>query len=293
MHKISIYKEQRKTKIQTKYAILTINSIDISPEKLESYCSEILFQKENLEYIFDKKIESPSDEKKMTNFFIPTTTKDEDIENYLLSNMESNHNFYSFFAEALLTVALKDIFNYTLTNAAVDLNSTLVDSHTGADACLYDEQNEVLVLGEAKFYKSFSDGLNKIITDFTCENGFRNKLDSFYRHCINNTQSEAIIIKKLNKSEMDLLYFDEFLTIDIIYAGFVLHEHTGEVSKYLANDFYDGFNISAEKISTNVDEVLGKKIETNHSVLLFHLPIKNKKELINKIIEIAKNKRDR
>lgn len=292
MYKINIYNKHEKVEINTTYAILTINKIHISPDKLETFCSEILFQKENMEFIFDKKIKSVSDENDMIDFFIPVTANDNAIEEYILNSMKRNVNFYSFFAEALLTVALKDIYNYDLTSAAVDINNTVIDGHTGADECLYDEKNEVLVLGEAKFYKNFHDGLNKIITDFTSENGFLNKLISFKKHCSNNIQSRSIILKKLNKTDIHLLTIEEFLSMNITYAGFVLHEHTGNLNKYVDNNFYDIYNISAEKISSNIEKCLNKKIKTNHNVLLIHLPINSKKDLINKIIEIAKKKRD-
>lgn len=74
-------------------------------------------------------------------------------------------------------------------------------------------------LGEAKFYKEFSDGLNKIIEDFTSKKGFLNKLSSFYKHCKNNPQSKSIIIKQLGKTTLMVINLDEFLSLDIIMQG--------------------------------------------------------------------------
>lgn len=84
-----------------------------------------------------------------------------------------------------------------------------------------------------------------------------------------------------------IIPLDEFLSTDIIYAGFALHEHTGKVDKYLNEKFYDNFDVSAEKISKNITDTLGKEIETKHRIVLFHLSINSKKDLIDKVIETA------
>ena len=286
MHKINVYNKQEKLVIKTSYGILTIDNIDIAPEKLEEYCSEILLHKDNLQFIFDKDISCDEDFVAMLELFLPVDV-DEDIKAYIEGEMNKNVNFYSFFAEALLTVAFRDIYDYKLVSAAVDINDTLVDSHTGADACLYDDGNNVLILGEAKFYKEFSDGLNKIIEDFTSKKGFLNKLSSFYKHCKNNPQSKSIIIKQLGETALMVINLDEFLSLDIVYAGFVLHQHKGKLNKYFDENFYDEFDISAEKISKNIADAVGKEIKTNHKIVLFHLPINSKKDLIDKIIANA------
>lgn len=286
MHKINVYNELKKTIIKTSYGLLTIDNIDIAPDKLEAYCSEILLQKDNLRFIFDKDINCDEDFIAMLELFLPVDIA-EDIKVYIEDAINKNVNFYSFFAEALLAVALKDIYNYKLVSAAVDINDTLVDSHTGADACLYDDENNILILGEAKFYKNFSEGLNKIIEDLTSKKGFLNKISSFYKHCKHNPQSKSIIIKQLGKTNLMIIPLDEFLSTDIIYAGFALHEHTGKVDKYLNENFYDNFDVSAEKISKNITDTFGKEIDTKHRIVLFHLPINSKKDLIDKVIETA------
>ena len=286
MHIIKTHNEQKKDIFNTSYGLLTIDNVGISPEKLEKYCSEILLQKDNLQFIFDKTINCDEDLVSMLELFLPIDVA-EDIKVYIEDAINKNVNFYSFFAEALLAVALKDIYDYKLVSAAVDINDTLVDSHTGADACLYDDKNNILILGEAKFYKNFSEGLNKIIEDLTSKKGFLNKISSFYKHCKNNQQSKSIIIKQLGKTNLMIIPLDEFLSTDIIYAGFTLHEHTGKVDKYLNEKFYDSFDVSAEKISKNIVDTLGKEIKTKHRIMLLHLPINSKKDLIDKVIENA------
>lgn len=111
MHKINVYNEQNKTIIKTSYGLLTIDNIDIAPEKLEEYCSEILLQKDNLRFIFDKDINCDEDFIAMLELFLPVDVA-EDIKVYIEDAINKNVNFYSFFAEALLAVALKDIYNY-------------------------------------------------------------------------------------------------------------------------------------------------------------------------------------
>ena len=137
------------------------------------------------------------------------------------------------------------------------------------------------------FNFQISEGLNEIIQNFTAKGGFLNKLSSFYKRSKNNLESRSIIMKSLNKTDITKIKLNEFLSLNIIYAGFVLHEHTGKVEKYTGEEFYNNFEISADKISKNIAETLGKEIETNHKIILFHLPIKNKMELIDKIIENA------
>ena len=134
---------------------------------------------------------------------------------------------------------------------------------------------------------NFSEGLNTIIEDITSKKGFLNKISSFYKHCKHNPQSKSIIIKQLGKTSLMLITLNEFLSTNIIYAGFALHEHTGKVDKYLGKDFYDNFDVSAEKISKNIFDTLGKEVNTNHKIVLLHLPINSKKDLIDKVIENA------
>ena len=88
-----------------------------------------------------------------------------------------------------------------------------------------------------------------------------------------------------------IIPLDEFLSTDIIYAGFTLHEHTGKVDKYLNEKFYDSFDVSAEKISKNIADTLGKEIKTKHRIVLLHLPINSKKDLVDKVIENAEKTR--
>ncbi len=63
-------------------------------------------------------------------------------------------------------LVFRDLYNYSLAKGVIDIGETLSDSHTGVDACLYNLEHNVIVLGEAKFYESLSGGMNKIINDF-------------------------------------------------------------------------------------------------------------------------------
>lgn len=284
LYKINLVNETYKNNETTMYGILTINNITINPEKLQEYVSEIVLQEENLEFVFAKPIRDIKTHIRMLRLFLPTSVE-ADIENIIMKNLENNNNFYGFFAEALLAIAYRDLYGYQLAAAVLDINSTVVDSHTGVDACMFDENNEILLLGEAKFYTSLSKGFKKIIEDFTKPNGFFNKLSSFKKHCENNDFSEKIILKQLKKDELQTITLEDFLKLNIIYSGFVLHEHSGKVDKYLENDFYDDYNITVQQIADNVKNVLQKEIPLNHQITMIHLPIKDKQELIKMVID--------
>ncbi len=289
MHKINIFKQIEKEKEKTKIGLLTINNIKICPDKLQEYVSEIMLSNENLEFVFNHPIETKRDNINMLKTFLPAVVES-DLEQKLQEYIDRNVNFYSFFAEALLAVAYRDVFNFNLCSAVLDMNCTPVDTNTGVDACMYDEKNNTLVLGEAKFYKSLSSGIKAIKTDLTENDGFLNKLDSFKRRAENNEESNYIILRALNKREFETISLEAFLGLKIIYSGFVLHEHTGKTDKYEQDKYYNDYIFTAKEISDNIKKILGKDIVTNHSIALLHLPIKNKKELIKLIIQNAKNK---
>ena len=102
MHKINVYNEQNKTIIKTSYGLLTIDNIDIAPKKLEEYCSEILLQKDNLRFIFDKDINCDEDFVAMLELFLPVDIS-EDIKVYIEDAINKNVNFYSFFCRSIIS----------------------------------------------------------------------------------------------------------------------------------------------------------------------------------------------
>ena len=289
MSNFIIYNKKEQKENKTTFGLLSVEEIEIGSKELQKYISEIILNKSNLEFIFCDKIEDIEDYFNMIKRFVPD---DEvvDIEAYVKDNLSKNFNFYSFLAEALLPLIFKDLFNYKLTSAVISINDSITDGHTGADSCMFDNDNNLLVLGESKFYQDVNAGFRAIITNLTEQDGFKNKISSFKRNIENNRESKAIIIKQLNRGSLSKLSFDEFLSMNILYSGFVLHDHKVKIDTYLKNDYYDKYLISAENISKNIKDVFGideKKL--NHTILFVHLPIYDKKDLIKMVIEKAES----
>lgn len=163
------------------------------------------------------------------------------------------------------------------------------DSHTGVDACMYDLDNNIIILGEAKFYGDLYSGINKIIEDFA-KKSIKNKLESLQTASENCIETSRIIIKNLGSDGYDELTVDQFMNQKIIFAGFVLHSEK-DVSKYGNDDFYDIYKISTQSLTTNVKKSLNvKDIKGEFEIIMVHLPINSKKNLIAKIIETSRFK---
>ena len=92
--------------------------------------------------------------------------------------MKKNNAYYSFFAEALMSYLNLIYLDNKLTFGVIAIDETITDQHTGVDSCMYSDQS--IILGEAKFYKSFNAGKNKIINDFN-DNSLISKIKSFYQ----------------------------------------------------------------------------------------------------------------
>lgn len=126
-------------------------------------------------------------------------------------------------SEALLAIIFKEIHKVSFAKALIDINDTLVDSKTGADACLYNMESQILILGESKFYSSYNKGMQKILNDFSKK--IKNKIDSAKTAFENNDNSKIIILKNLdNEYDCDFLSYEDFFQNKLIFAGFNLHE---------------------------------------------------------------------
>ena len=276
----------KKEKIKTEYGLVIVENIMFDYNAFEDYLIKIIFEKETLEYIFKTEIKCQTDYEKMLLRFTPRK-KDLNVEQYVIekcNGANKNNGFYSFFAEALLPLVYKDIKGYNLTTAAIDINHTLFDTETGADTCLYDENNKVLVLGEAKFYKSFSQGLAAVGNSLSNSN-FYNKLNNFMNKNLNFSKYN-FILRELNKNQILEITVEDFATLKLSFAGFVLHEGTKRenYSSYT-------YNYNTDKCNANSIETIAEKMcnieNVNYELSLFHFPINNKEKLIEAIINKA------
>lgn len=290
MNKFYLKNKIEKQIISTSYGLVAINNIVFDPLEIENYLPNIIFDDDNLKFMFQQNKLNPRMRHLILNRFIPND-RSTDLTTYVQNSLSQNKNFYSFLAEGMLTLIFRDINNYELATGIIDATDTLNDTHSGVDACMFDRENNVLVLGEAKFYKSFNGGINAIIDDFTNKN-ILNKIDNFKRKSEYNEESENIIIKNLYTNNIMELSLQEFVHQKLIFAGFVLHNSLKRIDTYLKEDFYDDFYFSVDDLKNNINKSLNTDVsKCEYEVFLFHLPINDKKELIEKIITRAEEDR--
>lgn len=283
------YKTISKFEIKTEYSSVSIESIEFDPCKLEDALPDIVLNDDSIKHMFAEKDLNPFKRKNIYNRFIPQTDTKHNLESYIQNSIHSNKSFYSFLAEGILGLVYRDLYGYDLDKCVIDICDTLSDSHTGVDACMYDSINQYLVLGEAKFYESFDEGLNAIINDFT-KNNIKNKLESMKIKAENNIEANNIIIKNLNTEGYLNLNLEAFMNQTIIFAGFVLHSESN-IKKYESESTYNKYKANVTKLKENICNSLNlKNIRGNYSIIFIHLPINQKKNLIYKIIKTAEAK---
>lgn len=278
-----------KSEFKTTYGSICINNIVFEPNEIERVLPEIVFEDDNLKHMFAEDNLSRIKRKNIYRRFAPKSEITTDIDKFVEDNIRINKSFYSFLAEGILGLVFRDMFKYSLAKGVIDIGETLTDSHTGVDACMYNLEHNIIVLGEAKFYESLSLGINKIIDDLVGKS-IKNKLESLQTGVENCEEAFQIVIKNLAIEEYEELTVDQFMSQKIMFAGFVLHSET-DISKYSNQDFYDNYFVSTQQLQKNVcDSLKHNNIQGDYEIVLVHLPIKDKKSLIVKMIETSKEK---
>jgi hypothetical protein len=274
---------------KTEYGVLTINHIVIDPDQLESLIVEMIFDWDNLEFVFSKNHIKGDERIIVLNRFLPPAKIDEsfDYDGYVEEELKKHTGFYSFLGEALMAIALKDIFGYQLSAAILDVENTINDSHTGADGCLYDSFNNKLIIGEAKFRNSLNDCFDEIENNFSIDSSIENKLNSFYNASRSNPGSRRIILQSLKTNDLKIVEFHDFLKMELIMCGFATHNSLNSTKKYLKDGFYDRWGMTNETINENIKKRYSMDSAPNYTLYMFHIPIKNKQELIVKVIKKA------
>lgn len=261
---------------------IRVLGIEIESDTLDDYITEIALDWNNLVYGFSFEAALNKDNKvSMLNRFLPASFREKTIEEYVQS--QTNASFYSFFAEYLSTLVLRDVFDYKLCASAISFGETVVDNHTGVDSCLYDESKGIMVLGESKFYKTISGGIGHIKSDLTSGDGI-NKLESFFQKSSSCDVSRKIILQRLDLNDYKELSLEEFLKLDLQFTGFVMHEDRKVIT---AEELKKLCGFVANDIENHISS-LGFSIKNNYSLIVFNLPIKSKEELIIKVISKAK-----
>lgn len=278
-----------KSEFKTTYGSVCIENIVFEPSEIERVLPEVVFEDENLKHMFAETNLKPSKRKNIYKRFLPKSEITVDINQFVEENIRINKSFYSFLAEGILGLVFRDIYNFDLARGVIDIGDTLADSHTGVDACMYNLEHNVIVLGEAKFYETLSGGLNKIISDLI-EKSIKNKLESLQTKIENSDEAYQIVIKNLAIEEYEELKVNQFMNQRIIFAGFVLHSET-DISQYGNRDFYDKYFVSGQQLTDNIRNSLNHDdIEGDYEIVLVHLPVEDKKSLIVKIMEMSKDK---
>lgn len=278
-----------KNEFKTTYGSVCIENIVFEPSEIERVLPEIVFEDENLKHMFAETDLKPLKRKNIYKRFLPKSEITVDINQFVEENIRINKSFYSFLAEGILGLIFRDIHNFDLARGIIDIGETLSDSHTGVDACMYNLDHNVIVLGEAKFYETLTGGMKRIISDFI-EKSIKNKLESLQTKVENSDEAYQIVIKNLAIEEYEELTVNQFMNQRIIFAGFVLHSET-DVSQYGSPGFYDKYFVSSQQLTDNIQKSLNHDdIEGNYEIILVHLPIKDKKSLIVKMIEMSKDK---
>lgn len=278
-----------KVELKTTFGSIGIKNIIFTPDEIEKVLPDIVFDEENLKHMFAEDHLDNFKKRNIYRRFAPKTKTTIDLDDFIDKSMASNFSFYSFLAEGVLGLVFRDLYDYQLAKGVIDVTDTLNDSHTGVDACMYDIENNIIVLGEAKFYGDLYSGINKIIEDFT-KKSIKNKLENLQSSAENCIETSRIIIKNLGSDGYDELTVDQFINQKIIFAGFVLHSET-DISKYSNDDFYDIYKISTQALTENIKKSLNvNDLKGKFEILMVHLPIKSKKRLIVKIIETSRSK---
>ena len=219
MNRFELHTEVEKEKIKTKFGVVSIRNIKFDSTDIQKILPDIIFEDNNLKFMFQKDAFLGRDKVLVLKRFLPN--KDvEDITKFIIESINSNKTFYSFLAEGMLGLVFRDIYGYDLSVGIIDITETLTGTHTGSDACMFDKKENVLVLGEAKFYESLNNGMKSVISDFLTKNIF-NKLDSFKRKIEQNDDSWKIVVKNLKVDTYDFVSLSDFMQQKIFFAGFV------------------------------------------------------------------------
>lgn len=258
----------------------------IDPIIFDEFILELIYMDENLKYMFKEEELNETKKNNMLKRFIPsdhigqvvTTLELEEYIKKFLGKEEKNLSFYSFFAEGLMGLVLRDIYSLELARGLIDITQTLSGVSQGVDGCFFNFEKKIFILGEAKFYKKFSSGINQVIENFSSK--IENKISHLYRI------STVDIFDNLSETIIDISK-EEFLTkYNINFAGFVLHESNKKRYNY-KKDFK-----TIQEMKANFKK--NQKYDVNLvKVYFLHLPIKNKEELIFQLILKADEERSK
>ncbi len=275
MDRILIEDELNEEKDQQKEVFL--ESIEINEDEINSIFIDVLHKRENLEVMFLESIDETDEEKYkefIDHFIIDKaqycSTKEE-LEKLIEKYCISHKTFYSEIAEGFSALVIKKFLNANPTHALISLENTVIDTHTGVDGVLYDEEEEKMFFVEAKFYEKLKDAPGEILKSLKSIN----KYESF------KNKGKIHIAKILDKTNYDVRVKDA-VTLDITFIGFVLHGEKNKMNKRR-------YAKEIEKYVSKAFE-LDDDQELEYKFILFYLYINKKQQLIFDIIKESKRK---
>ncbi len=281
------FKYDQKKEI-SKAVPINIDNIRITIEELDYFLIKIILDKDNLSKLTMVNNLSP-EIKRILSFFSNSNNRDfsnidiNDIKSHVRDELNANKSFYHFLAEALLGIIFEKYNNFSWTSALIDYDAGLTNTSQGVDACLYNLESNQISLGEAKFYESFSNAINKILENFIdLTDG---KINDFLTKIKNNDNTNKIVMNILDISQNQVLSLtkSDLLNLNFSLFGFVLHDskknydYSKLKEKFLRVDLNNQAKIKSKSLSS----------KWNGNLILIHLPISNKIELISKFIKSA------
>ncbi len=264
--------------------------ISVSEDELDDFLIDIVLNKKNLLEL-TKVNDLDSNLENILSFFADENADDfsektlDEIKEYVSKKLSGTTSkaYYHFLAEALLGLIFNKHLGFGWTDALIDLKPGLKNSKHGVDACLYNHDKNEIALGEAKFYKNFSSAMNTILKNFTLSEG---KIESFLSQLKLNLDTKKILtnILEIPKSNIRSLTYKDMSKFNFHLFGFCLHN---------SQNTYQYGNLKEDLLKIGEQN----KLETNKKdfafqnwsgkVILIHLPIKDKVDLISKFIQKA------
>lgn len=250
---------------KNQHSHFSVYTHSLSMTELDDYILKILYDKEKLNYLFQKNVPLKGKERIFQlQRFIDNSFKNREHEvkvEEIKASIEDNNNptYYSFFAEALLARLNIDYIDKDLVTKVLVLGDNLTKVSTGADVCLFSEKH--LIIGEAKFYENLYKGVSSIIND----KSFSSKLEDYISNLVS---VDCEIILKGVEGNISAKTAEQIKQIPLVFSGFVLH-----------SDTKTGCYNSAYQL---IDNIKIKDFPSHYQVHLYHLPVKSKNELIFK-----------
>lgn len=253
--------------------------IFFSEEDLDNCIAEFMLKEENIRKLFNVS-NDVEDISSYISAFIDSSllySSNEEMEEVI---KKQNSTFYSFLAEGLQVLLLSKYYNTNFVLLGYLNKSELNIGKHGADCCLYSEEKEIIIIGEAKFYKNYTQAVKSIKDSLV---NSKNKLNTYF----NAINSNNIIFADLRDAK-GLMIPKEILKQNTIISGFILHE-TNKKHENIHEIKTKNYLTPSEMKQIILKETGG--LDANvASTSYFHVMCSSKESLIKKVVNVAYGK---